>query len=251
MMQTNSLLMATVLGISSWALANSQAVFYEQDSQRKKELFHYQLEEMPVEGGFHLKGTVRDLEGQTVYEESADLKGIEIQKDIIDQKQTGQKAVVEVRDGKVFFSKSTDGKTSVKEEALDGSFVMTSNFRFFVHSHWAELTSGKKVPIRFGVWERQETVGFDIFQTGEEKVRGRTDCSEVIVLKMKPSSFIIAALVKPIIFKFTKDGSKIIEMNGRVAPKQKVGSSFKDLDADVVYSDAPSTAPASAPAPTL
>ncbi len=234
-MQMNCLLVATVIGFSALALANSQAVLYEQASQRKKELFLYQLEEQAAVGGLHLKGTYRDLEGQTVFEETAVLKGIEIQKVEIEQKQTAQKAVVEVKDGKIFFSKTTDGKTSVKEEALQAPFVMSSNFRFFVKSRWAELNGGKKVAIRFGVWDRQETVGFEIFQTGEGKVGSQ----DSVVLKMKPSSFLIAALVKPVIFKFSKDGSKVLELNGRVPPKRKTGSEFKDLDAEVVYSEVP------------
>ncbi|MFN7728679.1 MAG: hypothetical protein ACK5P7_05955 [Bdellovibrio sp.] len=68
-------------------------------------------------------------------------------------------------------------------------------------------------------------------KTGEEDVSGQ----KALVLRMKPSSFIIAALVKPIIFKYASDGSRLLEMNGRVAPKQKSGDSFKDLDAEVVY----------------
>jgi hypothetical protein len=47
---------------------------------------------------------------------------------------------------------------------------------------------------------------------------------------MKPSSFVIAAIVDPIFFHFDKETKKLILVNGRVVPKQKVDGQWKDLD---------------------
>jgi hypothetical protein len=58
----------------------------------------------------------------------------------------------------------------------------------------------------------------------------------VIVAKMKPTSMIIAALVKPLYFYFDKASGKMVEFRGRVLPKLKDGDKFKDLDAETVYS---------------
>jgi hypothetical protein len=226
------LLIATFAVLPQLSRANSTGVVYEQDSKRQKELYRYQLEESAADGLDTVKTTFKDLEGQTVFEETAVLKGTEILKDEVEQRQTGQKALVEVKDGKIYFSKTANGKTTVKDEKLKPPFVMSSTFRRFVASQWPEISKGKTVSIRYGVWDRQETVGFEIFKIGEEKIGDQ----QAVVLKLKPSSFIIAALVSPVIFKFSSDGSKLLEMNGRVAPKKKVGTDFKDLDAEVVYS---------------
>jgi hypothetical protein len=101
-----------------------------------------------------------------------------------------------------------------------------------VKENFEALKKGDTIAFRFGVWDRQETVGFEIFKTGTEKIGDL----EALVLKMKPSSFLISALVKPIFFKFSlAQPVRLLEQNGRVAPKIKSGDSYKDLDAEVVY----------------
>ncbi len=124
-----------------------------------------------------------------------------------------------------------DGKVEKSDEKLAKTLVVPANFQKFVRDNWADLTSGKTVDFRYGVWFRKETVGFEIFKIKVAKVADQ----DAVVLKMKPSSFLISALVDPVIFTFALDGSKLLEMDGRVAPKQEVAGKFKDLDADVVY----------------
>ena len=228
--------MLAILGTTVRVQANSTALIYETGSQRKKLLYEYQLEEAAGAGSEAgtevLKGSFQDLDGQTVFLETAHVKGLEIQRDEVEQRQINEKAQVEVKDDKIYFSKTSQGKTSVKVEKLKAPFVMASNFRRFVSSRWEDVQAGTKISIRFGVWARQETVGFDIIKIGEEKMGDQ----KAVLVQMKASSFFIAALVDPILFKFSSDGTKILEMIGRVAVKQKVGKDFKDMDADVVYS---------------
>jgi hypothetical protein len=53
---------------------------------------------------------------------------------------------------------------------------------------------------------------------------------------MKPTSFIIAGIVDPLIFSIERDTVKLLELKGRTLPKKKVGNKWKDLDAEIVYS---------------
>jgi hypothetical protein len=52
---------------------------------------------------------------------------------------------------------------------------------------------------------------------------------------MKPTSFVIAAIVDPLFLTFRKDGMKILQIKGRTMPKRAVDGKFKDLDVDTVY----------------
>jgi hypothetical protein len=214
------------------AQANYSGIIFEQGSSRKKQLYTMQVEITPKDGSEAIHTVYKDPAGVVALEEQAALQGSQLVRYEIDQKQINQKGVIEVKDGKILFSKTVDGKTSTKDEKLPTSLVTTVNFQKYVKDNWEAISTGKTVSFRYGVWDRQETVGFEIFKTGDEKL-GETQAT---VLKMKPSSFLIAALVKPVIFKFVSDGSRLMEMNGRVAPKKKDGSTFKDLDAEVVYS---------------
>ena len=54
-------------------------------------------------------------------------------------------------------------------------------------------------------------------------------------MKMKPSSFIIAALVDPVLITLSKDGKDLLEIVGRVTPKRLVGGEYEPLDAEAVF----------------
>lgn len=215
----------------SQARADFSGVIYEKDSQKKKELFKIQVEEKSDKENVNVKSTFKDSDGVVALEQNVTLHGDDIVRDEVDQKQLGQKGLIEVKEDQIFFSKTVKGETKVKKEKKGDTFVTSGNFQRFVRSHWSEIEKGTSISFRFGVWDRQETVGFEIFKISEEKINDKA----VLVLKMKPSSFLIAALVKPLIFKFAADGSHLVEMVGRVAPKQKKGDDYKDLDAEVVY----------------
>jgi hypothetical protein len=222
-----------IFGLFSKAQAEDYSgVLFEQNSNQQKKLYTLQVTESSPEGGDSLS-VYKDLEGNVVIEEKTQLKGADLVKFEIDHKQLQQKGVIELKEGKAYFTKvMPDGKSSTKDEKVGKTFVVAASFRKFVKANFEDLKAGKTIDFRYGVWDRQETVGFEVFK---EKLEKQGD-QEVVVLKMKPSSFLIAALVKPIFFKFNADGSRLLEMNGRVAPKKKDGTSWKDLDAEVLYS---------------
>lgn len=222
--------LALTLGMQT-AFADYTATVFEQNSGRQKKLYTFQFKSTEKDGKEDIHVLHKDLEGNVVAEEKAKVEGSKLQRYEIDHKQIEQQGLIEVKDGKVFFTKTVGGKTSTNEEKLQDTLVANANFQKFIKDNWDQIKDGKEIAFRYAVWDRQETVGFEIFKTGTDKIGEK----EVLVLKMKPSSFIIAALVKPIIFKFEADGSKLLEMNGRVVPKRKDGSTYKDLDGEVVY----------------
>lgn len=205
---------------------------YNKDSGQKEVLFDF-------------KNNITDSNGVTSSEaqfisptrdvaviEKSERQGTALKKYEVDHKQTNRKGSIVVDGKKVIFNFEENGKKkSEATEDLKDNFVVGHTLVAYVANHWKEIMDGKKVDIRFGVWDRQETVGFSLFKTGEEKIEGK----DVILLKFKPTSFIIAAIVDPVIFKFSADGKELVGMVGRVAPKKKDGNSWKDLDAEVVY----------------
>ncbi len=224
------ILIGFMVSLSSQAYT---AALYEQNSGRKKLLFNMEVVVTPLDGDkSRAVARFTDVEGKLVVEQSVMMQGSQILSDEVIHHQTGRKGFIEIKNGKAFFTKTADGKTTTKEEKLEDTFVTSGNFQRFVKDNWTEIMKGQTVSFRYGVWDRQETVGFKIFKESEEKVGDKT----LVKVKMKPSSFLIAAIVNPVIFIFPADGDRILEMNGRVAPKLKDGEKWKDLDADAVYS---------------
>lgn len=164
---------------------------------------------------------------ETVTYENGQLKKLELK-----QNQSGDSGSLEVKDGQLHFSYTRDGKTKTDEEKLEGELVSSDQMYTFLNANWDKLMKGETLSIRFPVLDRLETVGFKFFKEKDTDVNGVS----AVTIKMKPSSFIIASLVNPIMFHFhptqkLADGHKVIEVVGRTVPKTKDGEKWKDLDA--------------------
>jgi len=160
------------------------------------------------------------------------------------QKQIGAEGQIDVSKDKINFTFAKNGSTKKSEETLTDNFVVGPSIVLYLQRHWDEISKGDKIKIRFGVPDRAETVGFEFFKDRDESVTNDSVTVKTWVIKMKPSSFIIAALVKPLFFYMLPDGSRLIEVHGRTQLKRKVDGSYKDLDAVTVYDYASGPVPA-------
>jgi hypothetical protein len=205
---------------------------FEPGSSYSKKLFSYRIKTTDEGALTRVSTRFLDTEANVVVEEKGVLKGSNLVTYEIDDRQTGRKGSVEVKDGTVTFAYLKDGKESRDSEKLGETLVAPVNFARFIKDNWEKLSAGKDVDIRYAVWDRKETVGFSLRKMGEEEIKGK----KLVKIRMKPSSFVIAALVQPIYVFLPADGSRLMALNGRVTPKLKSGKNWKDLDAEVLYS---------------
>ncbi|MEY4615500.1 MAG: hypothetical protein RJB66_460 [Pseudomonadota bacterium] len=209
---------------------------FKKDSNRKELLYNFKNEISDSSGVTKASAHFSDLSGQVAVEESSERQGAKLKRYDVTHRQTGRKGSIVVDGSKVIFNFEDNGsKKEAATETFPENFVVGHTLAPYVATQWQKIVAGETVDIRFGVWDRQETVGFSLFKVGQEKLDGR----DVVLLKFKPTSFVIAALVDPVIFKFSNDGKELLGMIGRVAPKRKDGSKWKDLDAEVIYKNNP------------
>lgn len=235
----SNFLLSTVLSLGLLTSASAEEVtgeVFKKDSNRKELLYQFK-NTITESGGVHkAEGQFIAPTGEVVVIETSEREGSKLKHYEMDHKQTGRKGSIVVDGKKVKFNFEENGKKKSEEsEDLKDNFVVGHTLVSYVSNHWRELMDGKTVDIRYGVWDRQETVGFSLFKVGQDKINDR----DVILLKFKPTSFIIAAIVDPVIFRFSTDGKELVGMVGRVTPKRKDGNNWKDLDAEVVYKSAP------------
>ncbi|HHT9130114.1 MAG TPA: hypothetical protein ACFYEC_04520 [Candidatus Brocadiaceae bacterium] len=172
-----------------------------------------------------------DLSGNLIAEEKLTYKNGSLQKLDLVHKQIEQSGSLAVNGNTLTFSYTKEGKPKTSDETLDGILITTDQIYGFLNNNWDKLMKGETLNIRLPVLDRLETVGFKFFQEKEADVDG----IKTIVIKMKPSSFVIAALVDPVMFYFhptdqRPDGHKLIEIVGRTVPKRKDGDKWEDLD---------------------
>ena len=102
----------------------------------------------------------------------------------------------------------------------------------FVVSHWKSLMQGAKVRCRYIVVPRRQRVGFTFVKESESTRQGKL----VIIIKMEPTSLLIAQLVDPVYFTVEKAKThRILQYTGRTTPRIKKGNKWEPWDAISVY----------------
>lgn len=153
-----------------------------------------------------------------------------------EQSQLGATGSIEIGGGKAKFTWTKDGKTKTSTEDAGSDFIVGSQIPLQIGENWASLMKGDTMKRRLAVLDRRESVGFNFSKEGE----GESDGKKSVIIKMKPSSFIIAAVVSPLHFYMSEDGQTLYEIKGRTTVKKDLGNGkFGDLDADIVYTKGP------------
>ena len=171
-----------------------------------------------------IKGIYSDKEGNKLVTEEAILKDDQTISLSVIQHQTKETSSIVLKDGNFLFAKS--GETP-QEETFQKNFIVSMTIIPFLQKNWSSILDGKTLSTRFGVWYRQDTVGFDFYKS---KLEG-----ENLEITMKPSSFFIRQLVDPLVFIFDKKSKRIKEIIGRTSPKIQRDGKLKDLDAKTIY----------------
>jgi hypothetical protein len=124
------------------------------------------------------------------------------------------------------------GKPKTSTEALRSEPLVADMVASFLVSRWPELSRGDKVKCRYVVVPRRETVGFTFVKDSATSYQGRA----MVIIRMEATSPIIARLVDPLYFTVEQDSPhRIIQFVGRMTPKIKVGNTWEDLDAIMVF----------------
>jgi hypothetical protein len=181
----------------------------------------------------NIENTFFDLQGNQVVVEHASLgdNGVTLYNYRVEQKQTGGEGSIQVHAGTAELKYTIGGKTKTSSTSAGPDLIAGPTLANFLRANWSKLMGGEKIKARFVALERAEAVGFEYFKDGESEVNGQ----KAVVIKMKPSSFLIAALVNPIKLYFTPDGKKLLQFEGRTLPKIKSGDKWKDLEALTIY----------------
>ncbi len=231
-LRISTLLFSLVLSIQSLSSENMTGKIYPLEGGNKEKLL-YTVERNYTEkdGKTEAITIFKDPQGTVVIEERTVLAGTAVLSHAVTQHQLKESGQVTVADKKIVFKYTRDGKEKEATEDAADNFVISVTIVPFMQAHWDDLEKGKKLKIRYAALDRRETVGFDLFKTETLTIDGKKH----MVVKMKPSSFIIAAIVNPLHFYFDTETKRLSELKGRTAPMVKDGDRWKDLDAHIYY----------------
>jgi hypothetical protein len=130
------------------------------------------------------------------------------------------------------WARRPDAKPETKTEPLHKDVLVNDMIPGFISQHWDDLMRGAAVNFRFIVLARLETIGFRFVKESERTWDGKP----VVIIRMEPTSFIVARLVNPVHFTVEKTGQRrILQYVGRTTPLIKRGNKWEDLDALTVF----------------
>ncbi len=227
-------------GASGLAFADDfKGQFFEPNSDQKKPVYRLDRTEKLVgnqrlaKGYFYSASNELAIDEDTVWEDGQ-LKSYGFKRLL--EKEAGS---VEVRGKKIHFSYTKDGKQNEADEDLTPNFVVAATLLDYIGKNWDTVIKGETLDMRYGVLDRRETVGFKLFKISE----GKVDARETLVLKMKPTSFIIAAIVDPVILTIDKGTKHLLKLNGRLLPKLFKDGHWVDFDGEGIYTYASDKSP--------
>ena len=204
---------------------------YEIGSGRNHLLFTYHVIETPhrVETSYRPAGQP-DVEAVHETVEFEDAENHKLKAYSTKNSQLNSTSHLEVKGKSIFFTYTRDGKTKNDDEDLPVNLIVPPTTGDFMERHWKEILKGDSVDARVAVMARAETVGFT-FSKVREETQGT---KKVVIVKMKPTSMFISALVDPLIFTCDAVSGTVITFTGRTLPRVLINGKWRDLDAETV-----------------
>ncbi|MES2855989.1 MAG: hypothetical protein V4692_09000 [Bdellovibrionota bacterium] len=222
---------AACLFLAQSAQAEVRFVAKIYESEDKKNLLYEYKSELDKSSGHPVvTNTYTTPAGEVVAIETAEFsddKMNNIKRYAMDQKQLKTKGELVVEGDKGKFDFDRDGKKKNDVEKVGDDLIVGPSVVSHLQSNWDKILKGETIKRRFAVLDRIETVGFQFSKERDAEVDGQ----KAVVVKMKPTSFVIAAIVDPLMFYMKADGSDLLRIDGRVQVKKNVGGKWKDLDA--------------------
>jgi hypothetical protein len=172
-------------------------------------------------------------EGVQVTEQSWEKDG-HVQKAVIENLAIRKRSELEVKDGKVFYRVTdlSDGSTKTSEDEAEENLVVPSTVMSYIKPSFHLLNEGKEIRLKVAVPDRRESYTFIM----RKHQSGTTaDGTEMMVLEMAPSSFIIKALVDPMYFYIKPATGEMFAFEGRSALRRKQGDSYKEMKVQTAY----------------
>jgi major membrane immunogen (membrane-anchored lipoprotein) len=207
---------------------------YEQNTDKKHILFTFEkrIEVTDEQRNVQVRYFLPD--GKVAVEEKVHYEKGDLKKYTMDQFQINEFGSMDVHDGKMWFSyKQRNGKVKKDDEQFvpDKTIVVDQIVESFL-DQWDFLMNGGELRARVGILSRCETVAFKFFKEKEVMYNGR----KAVVIKMKPSAFVISMIVKPITFTFDLETHKPFEVDGRMPVKRfHDGDDYSDWDGTLVF----------------
>lgn len=142
----------------------------------------------------------------------------------------GEVSSVERRGKRLVYTRVLDGRRDESEEDDRDDFTVGPTVALYVQRHWTALVAGQRLGTRYGVLDRLRSYGFEL----ERDDRHPRAARDAVVVRMRPSSAFLRLFVSPVHLVFSRDGSVLREIIGRMLPVERRDGRLHAVDGDLV-----------------
>jgi hypothetical protein len=201
---------------------------YALGTQQPTIIYHWEMDRDDANGKWTSR--YRTLAGTLAVQDEVLWSGGQLRRYSYQRYTINEQSSVEVQGGKLIFTRVMDGKKDQAEEDYKPNFTVGPTVIPYVQKNWSALVGGKSLPIRYGVLDRMETIGFDLKRdTGHQRSGPNS-----VVIRMRASSLFVRLAVDPIYFVLSNDGNTLYEIIGRSLPVERPNGKLRPVDGDLV-----------------
>jgi hypothetical protein len=226
-----ALLLQSASATEPFPASTTRAEIHEAGTGQRVPLYRYERVERAQPDGVRREDSVfTDLSGTVVYTEKVTSREGHLLEYEWNHVQLGQTGTVKVRDRKIRYALDERGRKRESTGDAAENLVLGPTMLEYLRIHWAELLSGKAIPVRVSVPDRMDDFGFKFVKLSEEP----TARGPIVHVQLQPTSVFVSLVVDPISFVFTKEG-RLLRMRGISLLKVRRGNEWKDLMAETVF----------------
>jgi hypothetical protein len=184
-------------------------------------------------------GRLREIEnkyltqnGEEAVVEKVRLEGGQLIRYELHQNQTQEKFIVEVKGKEVRFTEiSQDGRKRTSTEKLPERLIVGPIISDVIQANQEHLAKGNAVDFRLAVADRRSTYSFKVYQ----QERRQEGSKEIGIVGLKPTSRIVAIMVKDLRFVFNLTDRRIVSYQGDMPMKLGSERNWRDFYGITVF----------------
>lgn len=198
--------------------------------------FFYEKSDELREGKRRIHSQYLDKNRKVLAEEICVLEGSRLVKYEYFQRQMEEHGSAEIRDGKIHYSFTKQGKTETDSDDVEPNLIVSETVGDFLRENWHKIMADETVKARLILVERLETIGFKFFKDKEQTLNGKN----VVYVTMKPSSIFLDALIPNFSIVLEKDPPhRTVQSYGRLpirvpeVPNPTKRTDYRAIDASM------------------
>lgn len=204
---------------------------FELESKPRKKLYDFSRWDSFEGEVLHVRSSFKDTDGKLIVEEDLKTRGKHFESYTMIQHQFDEKYEVRREGNEIVYVSIKKGVKETDRETWSPDLVIGATTLMPLLENWSAMLNGEEIFVRIIVPDRADEFGFKFFKDKTFTENGRN----LVDVKFKPRSMIIAAFVDPIHFIFDAETKELLRAKGTTLLTRMVDGKQVPVVAESVF----------------